>query len=166
MAIFLSPAPVSLAAPVSPDNFSSKKIQGPANCSLIWTVYTSLAFSVEGYYGVLLCNISLFGEGSDIAFRIYVKTRYGRLSPHIVLFRGLWVVPWCVEKYKGIIPTYAWTSETIKYQAPLSVWLYEACLVVSKFNMEVNKDTLVNQSIQDGYQVLSALPSIPPYLRR
>ena len=77
-------------------------------------------------------------DGVDLIFGVYMETRAGILYPHIVLLHGLGGGNLISNDEKGGIPIYYWNSWTIKYQAPLSMWLEEAWLVGGKDNIDVN----------------------------
>ena len=96
-----APAPITLDNLFIPGTFSAWAVQGHTNPSYIQTFYTYLDYAMDYNYGRLLHDIVLAENRGVVAFSLYVDTRTGSLSPHIVPFQSLGVGPCFTNKDEG-----------------------------------------------------------------
>ena len=116
----------------------------------IHAVYSYLVAATEETGFELLCGNILGDDIVEVAFRIWVEMWYRRPSPNIYPLQGMGSGP-CFDAYdKREVPIYAWASDTMGRQAPISVRLKWSWILTPGNNVEVNKVTAVNKVVWEA----------------
>ena len=145
-AVLVAPTSISLAASIGPSTFEAWAVQGPADSENTCAVYASFTVAKVNSIGELLQEVALSEDRGEVTFGVCVKMQEGRLVPHIALLHSLGVGP-CFTREDPNLPIYAWSSDTISGQTPLSILVHPSWLMTEEERVTFNKVATVDQAL-------------------